>query len=132
MTVVLDANVLIGALNAHDVHHAGARAWFRRWRDERVPRVVSAVNYAEALVAVAADAALLRQARSLYKDFEVTVQPASEVLAVDAARRRARHQISVADGFLLATAEQLRSPVATFDAKLRSAARAEGLEVLEP
>jgi predicted nucleic acid-binding protein len=44
LKVVLEADVLIGALDGSDLHHAPARALFTRWQEQDVPRLISVVN----------------------------------------------------------------------------------------
>jgi predicted nucleic acid-binding protein len=62
LNVVLDADVLIGALDGDDLHHGQARALFRRWRRAQSATLISVVNLSEALVAQAADRLRLRTA----------------------------------------------------------------------
>lgn len=63
MTVVVDADVVIGALDASNGHHAAARAHFAAWHREGTPRVISLVNLTEVLIAPASDRARLHTAR---------------------------------------------------------------------
>jgi predicted nucleic acid-binding protein len=60
---ILDADVLIGALDAADAHHRDARALFTQWHDQDDPRLISVVNLAEVLIAPAGDPTRLRTAR---------------------------------------------------------------------
>lgn len=126
MTVVVDADVLIGALDASDPHHRAARTLFTGWHRAGMPVVVSAVNLSEVLVAPAADRQRLRQARTAIATLGVAVHGAGEAIAVEAARLRQVHPISLPDAYCLATAGFLDAAIASFDQKVTRAARAEG------
>lgn len=130
MTTVLDADVVIGALDARDPHHARARARFVAWHRSSEPRVMSAVNLTEVLVGQAADPARLRTAREAVALLGIRVHAASEVVAVDAARLRARHPVSIADAYALATVRHLGGRLCSFDRRLVRAAADEGLAVV--
>jgi predicted nucleic acid-binding protein len=78
LKVVLDADVLIGALDGSDLHHASARALFMRWQEQDVPRLISVVNLSEVLVAPAADGRRLRAAREAIAALGVAVHQAGE------------------------------------------------------
>jgi predicted nucleic acid-binding protein len=132
VTVVLDADVLVGALDGADAHHAEARSRFEAWERDDQRRVVSAVNLSEVLVAPAADPDLLRRARTAIATLRVGIHRPSEAVAVDAARLRAHHPISLPDAYLLATTRHLEASVASFDAKVLRAAKHEGIPVGTP
>ena len=55
MKLVLDADLLIGALDGSDRHHKEARALFTAWQNQDATRLISVVNLSEVLVAPAAD-----------------------------------------------------------------------------
>ncbi len=131
MSVVLDADVVIGALDADDPHHARARALFRTWERQDVGRVVSVVNLTEVLVAPAADRRTLRAAREAIAALGVAVHQPSEAIGVEAARLRSTHPISVADAYCLATARYADATVASLDDKVGRAAEREGIAVTE-
>lgn len=124
---MLDADVLIGALDASDRHHAAARALFANWhaRDER--RLISIVNLTEVLVAPAHDGRRLRRAREAIAALGVSIHRPSEAIAVDAARLRGAHPISLPDAYCLATARQTDASLASFDENIVRAARAEAI-----
>lgn len=127
MNVIVDADVLIGALDSNDAHHAEARRLFRRWR-ERGDRVRAGVlNLTEALVAPAANQAQLSSAREALQVLGVTAHQPNEAIAVDAARLRGRHPISLADAYCLATARHLDGCIASFEERVRAAAQGEGI-----
>jgi predicted nucleic acid-binding protein len=122
---VLDADVLIGALDGSDPHHAKARSLFRAWRRQGAAMAISAINLTEVLIAPSADTDLLRLARAAIKALEVDVHRPTEAIAVEAARLRGRHPISLPDAYLLATARQTGASAASFDRKVTRAAQAE-------
>ena len=126
---MLDADVLIGALDARDDHHPDARRLFARWHRDDAARVISVVNLTEVLIAPAADRARLRTARAAIAALGVAVDASGERVGVDAARLRQRHPISLPDAYCLATAHDLGAAVASFDAKVLRAARAERIDV---
>ena len=126
MTVVVDADVLIGALDASDPHHRAARTLFTQWHRSATPVIVSAVNLSEVLVAPAADRQRLRQARTAIATLGVAVHGPGEAIAVEAARLRQVYPVSLPDAYCLATAGLLDAAVASFDQKVTRAARAEG------
>jgi len=132
VTVILDADIVIGALDAADAHHPEARALFARWNDEVTARTMSVVNLTEVLVGLATDPAVLRVGREAIRALGVKPHVPNEGIAVEAARLRARHPISLPDGYLLATARHVRADVASFDRKLLRAAEAEDLRYVLP
>lgn len=125
MTVVLDADVLIGALDASDSHHSTARVLFTGWRNRSEPIAVSVVNLSEVLIAPAADREQLRRARYAISALGVAAHQPNEAIAVDAARLRRAYPISLPDAYCLATARHVRGSVASFDEKLARVAAAE-------
>jgi toxin FitB len=127
--VVLDADVLIGALDGADPHHSQARTLFTAWHEQDATRLICVVNLSEVLVAPAADNVRLRTAREAIGALGVTVHQPSEAIGVDAARLRGRHPISLPDAYCLATARHTSSSVASFDRKIVRAARAERITV---
>jgi predicted nucleic acid-binding protein len=126
VTVVVDADVLIGALDASDPHHRAARTLFNRWHRSGTPVLVSAVNLSEVLVVPAADRRRLRQARTAIAPLGVAVHGPGEAIAVEAARLRQLYPISLPDAYCVATAGFLGAALASFDQKVTRAARAEG------
>ncbi len=125
MTPVIDADVLIGALDSADSHHAEARRLFTAWREAGTTPAISVVNLSEVLVAPARDRHSLRAAREAIGLLGVAVHPPSEAVGVEAARLRGRHPISLPDAYCLATAKHAGGAVASFDRKVLNAAQAE-------
>jgi hypothetical protein len=60
---LLDADVLIGALDRNDARHAQARDRLTRWRQHQDDVMISAINLSEVLIAPSADPARLAIAR---------------------------------------------------------------------
>lgn len=129
MRPVLDADVLIGALDGSDSHHAQARELFTAWRDQQVTPLISIVNLSEVLVAPASDRERLRAAREAIAALGVAVHRPGEAIGVRAARLRATHPISLPDAYCLATASHAEGAVASFDRKVLRAAEAEHMPI---
>jgi len=125
LKVVLDADVLIGALDGSDAHHAQAVALFREWQERDSSRLISAINLSEVLVAPASDSRRLRAAREAIAALGVAIHQPGEAIAVEAARLRGRHAISLADAYCIATAKRAGGSVASFDTKVIRAVTAE-------
>jgi predicted nucleic acid-binding protein len=124
---VLDADILIGALDSSDAHHEHSRRLFAGWREQGDALLVSVVNLSEVLVAPAVDQRRLRAAREAIAALGVAVHSPTEAIGVDASRLRSRHPISLPDGYLVATAKHAGATVVSFDRKVVRAAKAEGI-----
>jgi predicted nucleic acid-binding protein len=127
LRLLLDAVILIGALDGSDAHHDRARERFVLARERQDPLSISLVNLTEVLTAPAADASKLAAAREAIAALGIAIHQPSEAIAVDAARLRGHHPISLPDAYLLATAKHTGSTIASFDRKVRDAAEREGL-----
>jgi predicted nucleic acid-binding protein len=125
--VVLDADVVIGALDGSDPHHAQARRLFVGWERRDDTRLISVVNLTEVLVGPAADRQRLLAAREAIGVLGVAIQQPSEPIGVDAARLRGAHPISLPDAYCLATARHANASLASFDDKVLRAAEREGI-----
>jgi predicted nucleic acid-binding protein len=125
---VLDTDVLIGALDRADAHHAKARRLLVRLIEEDTLLQVSSINYAEVLVRPAEDEELLSQAVTAIASLGISVHSPDGAIARDAARLRGLG-ISLADGFALATASGLDGEIASFDGRVRRAAAQAGVSV---
>jgi len=126
----LDADVLIGALDANDAHHTQSRKLLAGWHAQQDTVKISVVNLSEVLVAPAGDESLLRAARAAIAALGVQAHLPSEAIAVQAARLRGRHPISLPDAYVLATAGHLTASAVSFDSKVRRAAQAEAIPVV--
>ena len=130
MKLLLDADVLIGALDEHDAHHVRARTLFIQWHQDQDAVAISVVNLTEVLIAPSADATQLTAARRAISALGVSVHQPTEAIAVEAARLRQRHPVSLPDSYCLATAKHTGSTIASFDQKILKAAQREGTAVL--
>lgn len=128
MKIVLDADVLIGALDASDPHHQTARVVFGGWHEQDLPRLISVVNLTEVLVGPASAQRTLRVAREAIAALGVDVHQPTEAVGVEAARLRRRHPISLPDSYCLATAKYIGGTVASFDRKVICAAESERID----
>ena len=129
MRLLLDADVLIGALDRNDPHHRRARALFTKRRDNQDACTVSVVNLTEVLIAPSADASKLAAAREAIAALGVAVHQPNQAIGVEAARLRQRHPISLPDAYCLATAKHTGSALWSFDQKILKAAKREGVKV---
>ena len=125
---VLDTDVVIAALDRRDAHHADAAKLLNAMLTAEIPLLLSLVNYAETLVKPAEDGDTLRAAIDALRALGVELVAPTPAIAVDAARHRGLN-ISLADGFALATAQFQRASVATFDRRVRRALPQLGLEL---
>ena len=96
-------------------------------RERQDPLSISVVNLTEVLIAPAAEASKLAAAREAIAALGIAIHQPSEAIAVDAARLRGHHPISLSDAYLLATARYTGSTIASFDRKVQDAAEREGL-----
>jgi predicted nucleic acid-binding protein len=119
---VLDTDVVIGALDRQDAHHRKASAALLRMLGDGTSVHLSVVNYAEALVKPAEDEITLRQAVEAIAMLRIHVHEPDPAIGRDAARLRGLN-ISLADGFALATARRLGASLASYDSRVRAAAR---------
>ena len=125
MTVVLDADLVIGALDRADAHHGRARALLTSWQQQDERRLISIVNLTEVLIAPAGDRQQLLRAREAIAALGVSIHRPNEAIGVDATGLRSRYPISLPDAYCLATARQANASVASFDAKVIRAAESE-------
>ena len=100
----------------------------RRMIDDDVDLLVSTVNYAEALVRPADNEANLRKAVDAIAALGIKPIAPTSTIARDAARSRLLN-ISLADGFALATAKAQSATVASFDRRVRRAMSELGVEL---
>jgi predicted nucleic acid-binding protein len=129
--VVLEADIVIGALDGSDLHHTRARALFRAWQRQDATPLLSVVTLTEVLVAPAADRKRLRAAREAIAALGVQVHQPGEAVGVEAARLRSAHAISLPNAYCLATARYADASLASFDDKVLRAAKLEGVATAE-
>lgn len=119
---VLDTDVVIGALERQDAHHRKASAALLRMLGAGVSLHLCVVNYAEVLVKPAENDETLRRAVDAIASLRIELHQPDAAIGRDAARLRGL-KISLADGFALATARGLDARIASYDARVRAAAR---------
>jgi len=124
---VLDTDVVIAALDRRDAHHDDAAEGITRLIASGVPLLISLINYAETLVRPAEDERTLNAAVDALAALGIEPVAPTTAIAVDAARHR-KLNISLADGFALATAKARLASVASFDLRVRRALPEVGLE----
>ena len=127
---VLDADVVIAALDRADAHHPAAARVIKRMAGDGTRLQLSLVNYAEALVRPAENEVTMRAAIEAINALGVELLAPTSAVAREAARLRAGG-ISLPDGFAVATAMTRETALAAFDARVRRAARDAGVR-LEP
>lgn len=125
---VLDTDIVIAALDRADAHHAAAAASITAMIDRATPLLLSLVNYAETLVRPARDEASLRAAIAALMSLGIRLVAPTETIARNAARHRALN-ISLADGFAIATAKAHGATLASFDMRVRRALPAAGVKL---
>jgi predicted nucleic acid-binding protein len=80
------------------------------------------INYAEALVKPAEAEDTLQRAVDAIASLRIALHAPDAAIARAAARLR-RQNVSLADGFALATAQRLGASIASYDARVRAVAR---------
>jgi predicted nucleic acid-binding protein len=129
-TCVLDADVVIAALDRADGHHGAAVRAVTRMLDEGTGMLLSVVNYAEALLRPAERDDSFRAAVAGIDALGLELVAPTAAVAREAARLR-NAGISLPDGFAVATAVTRGASLIAFDARVRRIARREGVQ-LEP
>ncbi len=125
---VLDTDVVIAALDRRDAHHEEAAKAVSEMLEDGTALLLSLINYAETLVRPAEDERSLRAAVDAVGALGIELISPTPAIARDAARHRGLN-ISLADGFALATAQARHATVATFDRRVRRALPKVGLEL---
>jgi predicted nucleic acid-binding protein len=127
---VLDTDVLIAALDRRDTPHRAAARGLENLLDSEVSLLLSLINYAETLVRPAEDERTLRTAIDAIATLGIELVAPTPAIARDAARYRTLN-VSLADGFAMATANAHKATLATFDRRVRRALLKVAIE-LEP
>jgi predicted nucleic acid-binding protein len=125
---VLDTDVVIAALDRADAHHRAAAGALRSMVADGVPLLLSLINYAETLVRPAEEESAMRAAVAAIDTIGIQLIAPTAAIARDAARLRASN-LSLADGFALATARAHDASVATFDRRVRRALASARIEL---
>jgi predicted nucleic acid-binding protein len=126
---VLDTDVVIAALDRSDTHHRQAARLMRAISEAGITRLLSLINYAEALVRPAESDVSMRTAIAAIDALGIALAPPTTAISRDAARLRAIHNISLADGFAMATSRAHQASLATFDKRVRRALRPAGIDL---
>jgi predicted nucleic acid-binding protein len=127
---VLDTDVVIAALDRRDSHHRRAARSLETMIEQQTTLLLSLINYAETLVRPAEDEQTLRIAIDAIASFGVKLVAPTPAIARDAARYRTLN-VSLADGFAIATAQAHQAALATFDRRVRRALSIAGLELTQ-
>ncbi len=125
---VLDTDVVIAALDRGDAHHTRAAGAITAMIAADTELLLSLVNYAETLVKPAESEATLQAAIGALAALGIRLVAPTATIARDAARHRGL-DISLADGFAIATAQARGASVASFDARVRRALDSTGVEL---
>jgi predicted nucleic acid-binding protein len=123
---VLDTDVVIAALDRSDAHHEHAAHALRAMAAVETRLLLSLVNYAETLVRPSENDRTLRAAVAAIDAMGIGLVAPTAPVARAAARLRGLN-ISLADGFALATASAHGASVATFDRRVRRVLESAGL-----
>lgn len=123
--IVLDAGVVIAALDGSDAHASAAKALFERHAEAHI----HPVNLGEALVRPA-QLGQEREAEQQLLQLGVRRAALGASHALRLARARALTGLRMPDCCALVAAEELGVPLATFDRRLADVARARGVTVL--
>jgi predicted nucleic acid-binding protein len=128
-TLILDASVLIGLLDAADPHHRRAVDDVERADREGRTLLAPASAYSEALVPFAR-AGHLAAAREAIAAMGIAVTPLTAAVAERAAAARAAHsRLRLPDAMVLACARELDCDLLSYDRRLaRISRRATGGE----
>jgi predicted nucleic acid-binding protein len=124
----LDTDVIIAALDRRDAHHRAAARGLEAMIEQEVTLLLSVVNYAETLVKPAEDERTLRTAVEAIAALGIKLVAPTPAMARDAARYRTL-DVSLADGFAMATAAAHKATLASFDSRVRRALPKVGLEL---
>ncbi len=118
--ILLDASVVIAALEATDTHHANADRALRGTTDDEL--LITAVTRAEVVVGAMRAGGRAQRAATAFAGGCVTV-PVTGPHADDAAARRARHPaLSLPDALTLAVADDIGvDEIWTFDQRWATA-----------
>jgi predicted nucleic acid-binding protein len=127
--MVLDASVLIAAMNPSDAHHGAATSLLRRGAIQE-GLLAHPITVAESAVG-AAEQGRLQQLQHAYAALalEVTVPDADEPWRL--AQRRATTRLPLPDCCVLDAAIRSGASLSTFDSRLASVARSAGVPVVQ-
>lgn len=125
--LVVDANVLIAAMNSADAHHQAARGLLRRaMRDHLVAPSITLAEAAVGAVRAGHEEALLRA----WNAIGISAFPRDDGEPLRLARIHADTSLRMPDCCVLDAAIEMHAPLATFDVKLASVAVGMGVSVM--
>jgi predicted nucleic acid-binding protein len=117
-TVILDASVVIGLLDAADGHHERAVDDVDTADGARHTVLIPASAYSEALVAFARENRIT-DARDAIAAMGIAITPMTAAIAETAAQLRSRHhRLRLPDAIVLATAHNLNAKLLSYDKQL--------------
>jgi len=125
--IVLDACILVAHLDAEDAHHDRPHKLLVELAGQ--PKQINVVNMAEVMVAPAR-ARRRRAAQDILDRLNIDVAALRADAAGDLAELHATTGLKMPDCCALLTAEQSTADLASFDDRLRRAARARGVRVV--
>jgi predicted nucleic acid-binding protein len=125
--ILLDANVLIGLLDASDAHHHAAMSIMRVHEAENF--CSSALTVTEALI-YPTRAGLQREALSALDDLGIFIRPTLIDNPAGTAELRVRYGLLLADAVVLHEAIAADAKLATFDVGLAAAAEQAGVSLV--
>lgn len=118
-SLILDASVVIALLDSADVHHVRAVDEVSAADERGLELVVPASAYSETLVAFAREGRV-RDAREAIASMGISVVLLDAATAERAAELRAAHErLRLPDAMVIATAQQLRGPLLSYDQRLQ-------------
>lgn len=118
-SLTLDASVLIALLDDADAHHSRAVDEVETADQNGDDLVAPASAYGEALVAFARHDRI-PDAREAIAAMGISVAPLNAETAEQAAQLRARHaRLRLPDAMVLATSQQFRGPLLSYDQRLQ-------------
>ncbi len=121
--LILDASVLIGLLDAADLHHTRSIEDVEAADREGRTLFAPASAYSEALVAFAR-AGRIGEARDAIAAMGIAVTPLTAAIAERASELRAGHQsLRLPDAIIVATARELGGELLSYDRGLAQIAR---------
>jgi predicted nucleic acid-binding protein len=123
---VIDADVVIAALDDHDSSHRAATRAMTGLFDQGTALLLSLVNYTETLVHPARDPAAFSTATTAIGTLGLELVAPTASIAREAAQLRSRG-VSLPDAFALATARARGAGIATLDRRVRKAAQEAGV-----
>ncbi len=125
---MLDTDVVIAALDRRDANYRRAARSLQAMLEQETTLLLSLINYAETLVRPAENEQTLRIAIHAIAALGIELIAPTPAVARDAARCRALN-VSLADGFALATARAHGADLASFDRRVRRAVPRAGLRL---